>query len=390
MALYWLVQICGGVLAGKILFAMCGDGVAVQPGEGYTWHQGACAEILYTAVLCFVVAHTAVSKGNNPENDSNQFYALAIGFVIVAGGYAVGSISGACFNPAVSIGLNASRGIFSVPTAWPFLWSACQLIGSGIAAVLFSLMRPQDAGVSGILFGGEASLMIKCLSEFLGVFVLVMTVGLNVVTKSPATALSAAGALMSMIYALGYVSGAHFNPAVTLAVVLSGRDKCSPSAGVAYVLSQALAAVFAGHLYAGFHVSGPNKDESFPLAPRQGHSLRDAGIVELFFTAVLAYTVLSVATVTSPMLKKTTQCFYFGLAIAACVIAGGFAIGGISGGELNPAVSLGMSVANLGQKSQDGLSNFVPLSFWELSGGVIAAVVFRITHNGDYSTAFKM
>jgi glycerol uptake facilitator-like aquaporin len=272
--------------------------------------------------------------------------------------------------------------------AWPLLWSICELIGAGIAVLLFRVMRPTDAGVEGAT-EQEPSLMVKCLSEFLGVFVLVMTVGLNVVTKSPATALSAAGALMSMIYSLGYVSGANFNPAVTLAIVLSGRDKLSISTGVVYVLSQAVAAVFAGHLYAGFHVTGPNKATLFPLAPGAGYSLRDAGIAELFATAVLAYTVLSVATVTPPMLKKTKQCFYFGLTIAACVIAGGFALGGISGGELNPAVSLGISVANLNHGGVS-LGNFLPLSLWELSGGIVAATAFRITHSSDYPSYGKV
>jgi len=229
--------------------------------------------------------------------------------------------------------------------------------------------------------------MIKCLSEFLGVFMLTMTVGLNIISKSPATALSAAGALMSMIYSLGYISGAHLNPAVTLAVVLSGRGKCEPHVGVVYALAQILAALLAGHLYAGFHVAGPNKHESFSLAPGKGYSLGVAGMSELFFTFVLAYTVLAVATVTPTMLKQTKQCFYSGLAIASCVIAGGFAIGGISGGELNPAVSLGIAVANIatnGSGHRSALVNFFPFSMWELSGAIIAAIVFRATHSSEY------
>merc|ERR1719486_1292887 len=61
------------------------------------------------------------------------------------------------------------------------------------------------------------------VSEFLGTFYLVLTVGLNVIGGSKAPALSIAASLMCMVYALGGVSGAHFNPAVPTAIVLTGK-----------------------------------------------------------------------------------------------------------------------------------------------------------------------
>ena len=66
--------------------------------------------------------------------------------------------------------------------------------------------------------------MSMCVSEFLGTFILVLTVGLNVLSGSKAGAFSIAASLMCMIYALGTCSGAHFNPAVTLGVLL---DNCN-------------------------------------------------------------------------------------------------------------------------------------------------------------------
>jgi aquaporin Z len=241
----------------------------------------------------------------------------------------------------------------------------------------------------------------KCLSEFLGVFILVFTVGMNIVTKSPATALSAAGALVSMIYALGYFSGAHFNPAVTLAVVLGDKDragdgeKCSYTRGACYVFAQLLAAILAGHLYGCFHKAGPNAKIAFPLEVAKGYSFLSAGFAELFFTFLLAYTVLATATSSTAKGKfeQTKQIFYFALAIASCVIAGGFAIGGISGGELNPAVCFGISFANLGPAGHKHHHhhgsppvNFVPFSLWELSGAIIAAMTYRLTHAREYKS----
>jgi len=383
MLSYWFVQISAGVSAGVCFCALMGSDVPVMPQSvrsphSFTWVQAVFAEVIYTSMLCFVVTQCAVASGNN-RPQQNQFYGLSIGFVIVAGGYAVGGISGACFNPAVALGLSVSSSFYTGTCAllrWGFVWSVFELLGSLFASILFRVLRPSDFNQADNVHWGK-----KCLSEFLGVFFLVMTVGLNVISKSPATALSAAAALMCMIYSLGDISGAHFNPAVTLAVVLGGRGKCSPSMGISYVCAHFLAAVMAGHLYAGFHMAGPNRDVSFPLEPARGYSFFTAGLLEMFFTGVLAYTVLAVATTAKP------QIYNFGLTIASCVIAGGFAVGSISGGELNPAVSLGISFANLGHKGvghQAPPINFVPFALWELCGGMIAAVIFRITHPDEY------
>merc|ERR1719436_1553047 len=102
-----------------------------------------------------------------------------------------------------------------------------EFIGVLLAVVLFKLVRPED-------FGGEKGTAAELTSEFLGTFMLVLTVGLNVLAKSPAGAWSIAASLMCMIFALGNVSGAHFNPAVTVAILASGRcpELTAPKAGM--------------------------------------------------------------------------------------------------------------------------------------------------------------
>merc|ERR1719262_2087498 len=79
----------------------------LEPGEGFTWFEACIAEVLYTAMLCFVVLNVAAAS----KVAGNQYYGLAIGFVIVAGGYAVGPISGAALNPAVALGVDAAHAI---------------------------------------------------------------------------------------------------------------------------------------------------------------------------------------------------------------------------------------------------------------------------------------
>ena len=80
---------------------------------------------------------------------------------------------------------------------------------------------------------------------------------------------------------------------------------------------------------------------SFPLGPVGNTKWTQVAAAEILFTFVLCYVVLSMAVFT-----KTSAPQFFGLAIGSCVTVGGFAIGGISGGSLNPAVSAGIAAAS--------------------------------------------
>merc|ERR1719188_1703155 len=107
------------------------------------------------------------------------------------------------------------------PVYWLF-----EFAGAGVAAGLFLFCRPDelDEGYQKDATGKpQYGLQQKLVSEFLGTFMLVLTVGLNVLSSSKAGAFSIAASLMCMIFALGSVSGAHFNPAVTVAIACSGR-----------------------------------------------------------------------------------------------------------------------------------------------------------------------
>merc|ERR1712137_1387954 len=99
-------------------------------------------------------------------------------------------------------------------------------------------------------------------------------------------------------------------------------------------------------------------------------------IAELVYTFVLAFVVLSVATV------KDVVNQYFGFIIGMCVTVGGCAIGKISGGSLNPAVSIGIATSHV---LNGGFMNpCLVYCFTEVLAGAFAAVMFHATQPSEY------
>jgi aquaporin Z len=174
--------------------------------------------------------------------------------------------------------------------------------------------------------------MNKYLTEFIGTFFLVLTIGCTVISGVAPAPLAIGAALMVMIFAGGHVSGAHYNPAVTLAVFLRGR--CTAADVVPYWISQLAGAALAA-LAAGYLVGAPGK-------PPGGLDVGKSLLAEFLFTFALAYVVLNVATA-----KGTAGNSFYGLAIGLTVMTGAFAVGGISGGAFNPAVAVGISLMKL-------------------------------------------
>jgi len=398
-AIYIVVQILGGVLAGLSYGLALWDVFNLAPTPGFNLFQAGAAELIYTWMLCFVVLNCCVSKQSAP----NEYFGLAIGFVVVAGGYGAGHISGGCFNPAVALGIDLSSA--GLGFGWSGVYVMFELVGAVLAAVLFQAIRgtelklvqqqldnahpesqqgSKDEAIKKAIADMEANgghpLSSKLISEFLGTFMLVLTVGLNVIGGSKAPVFSIAASLMCMIYALGNVSGANFNPAVSLCLIITGREKVlSPKVGVYYMIVQLVAGVAAGLTYMSMEAG-----KTFPLAPGKGYTLGQAAFAEIIFTFLLCYVVCCVATV-----KDSPLAHFFGLAIGSCVTAGGYAIGAVSGGSLNPAVSFGISVCHA-INGGGGLMNAVLYTIFEFVGAAIAAGLFMFTHATDRSLSEKL
>jgi aquaporin Z len=175
--------------------------------------------------------------------------------------------------------------------------------------------------------------MKKYIVEFIGTFFLVLAIGCSVIGGAGAMAPLAIGAmLMVMIYAGGHISGAHYNPAVTLAVWM--RGKCATSDVPMYMVSQFLGATLAAVITGMLVGASPNVPGALDVTK--------ALLGEFLGTFALAYVVLNVATS-----RGTEGNSFYGLAIGFTVTSCAYALGALSGGAFNPAVALGVSIMGL-------------------------------------------
>jgi aquaporin Z len=205
--------------------------------------------------------------------------------------------------------------------------------------------------------------MNKYITELIGTFFLVLTVGCTVIHKEPAAPAAIGAVLMVMIFAGGHISGGHYNPAVTLGVWLRGR--CDTKDVGPYMLAQ-----FIGALLAALAVADL---VGYPELKGPGPNVGGALLAEFLFTFALVYVVLNVATS-----KDTAGNSFYGLAIGMTVMVGAFAVGGISGGAFNPAVALGVTIMRLSAWSNIWI--FLVANFL---GGAAAAYVFRFLNPTD-------
>ncbi len=213
----------------------------------------------------------------------------------------------------------------------------------------------------------------KYLAELIGTFILVFVGSLSIVTSgiisagaSPAALLQIAFgfglALLAAIYAVGDVSGGHFNPAVTLAMWLDKRTDTTDLIG--YWIGQLVGALLGS---VGILVAS-NQDVVAGTATVPGGTAASAFLIEIVLTAVFVLVIL-VSTVRAPKVAA--------MAISLTLVAvhlGGIAI---SGASVNPARTLGPAIVGA-----NGTDLWVYLTA-PFIGAVIAWGLFRLFHTED-------
>lgn len=130
LGIYWIVQLVAAVAASYLTIYF--KGAIAQNPLNVESFKALLAEFLFTFALCYVVLNVATVK----ETAGNSFYGFAIGFTVLAGAYAVGTISGAAFNPAVALGITIMNLI-----QWSNIWIffLANLLGGACAAWIFNL-----------------------------------------------------------------------------------------------------------------------------------------------------------------------------------------------------------------------------------------------------------
>ena len=208
----------------------------------------------------------------------------------------------------------------------------------------------------------EHSLQNKLIAEFIGTFFLALTICTAAVHGSAGeyAPFAIASTLMVMIYGLGHISGAHFNPAVTVGIWLRGaceKDEVAPYIAVQVIAGAAAALVSANLLIADPSVTALELDMTQTIG------------AEFLYTFALVFVILNVATS-----EATAGNGYYGAAIAFVVLAGALTVGGISGGSFNPAVT-GALFTSGAIETADLWMHLVP----QFVAGVVAAQAFKAT-----------
>jgi aquaporin Z len=132
---YWGAQVLAGIAAALVAVFLVGK--SATPLEIESLPAVFVAEFLFTFALAFVVLNTATAKATA----GNSFYGLAIGMTVMVGAFAVGSISGGAFNPAVAVG-GAVMKLLSFSQIWIHI--VADLAGGLVAGLIFNFLNPHD------------------------------------------------------------------------------------------------------------------------------------------------------------------------------------------------------------------------------------------------------
>ncbi len=234
-------------------------------------------------------------------------------------------------------------------------------------------------------FGG-ANLTRAGLAEMVGTFFLIYT---GTATAAAATlgkktggsppdslaiALAFGFVLAAMVGALGNISGAHLNPAVTLGLAVT--RKFSWKAVPTYVLFQLLGAVLGAlATWATFGSAARSKAKLGTTVPTAGISDGRAFLIEAFITFLLVFVIVAVTS--DRRASGSTASISIGFALVSAVLIGGPS----TGGAVNPVRALGPEIVS---------GTFT--SFWvyllaPVLGGIAAAVLYdRVVRQGTAPT----
>ena len=205
----------------------------------------------------------------------------------------------------------------------------------------------------------------KYIVEFIGTFFLVLTICMTSYSKVSADLqpLAVGSMLMVLIYSMGYLSGAQFNPAISLAIYLRGRINLKEMGF--YWIAQILGAVAAAMMTAVLISAKP--PVGLIASTPQFFSMVPSLIAEVLGSFALTWVILTVAT--SKALDGNN---FYGLAIGFTVTALMYTLGSVSGSAFNPVVAIASCIAHLST-----WNNLWIYMVGGLGGAVLGTIAFK-------------
>jgi aquaporin Z len=180
--------------------------------------------------------------------------------------------------------------------------------------------------------------MKKYVIEFIGTFFMVLTVVMTANNASIAhlAPLAVAGIYLAMVYVGGPISGGHFNPAVTIAMLIS--RKIDRGDALYYILVQLMAGVLAATFGVFLHDCGGG----LLIQTRVNEQAMCAVLGEFLGTFALVFVFLNLS-----ISNQKEGSSNLGIALGFTLLAVSIGLGGLSGGAFNPAIATGGSVAGM-------------------------------------------
>jgi len=208
----------------------------------------------------------------------------------------------------------------------------------------------------------DRSQLGKGMMELVGTAVLLMTIEIAVANAGNLAGIAIGVVLICIVYAGGHISGAQYNPAVSLAIMLRGKMTLHEMLQywIFQIAGGVIGAILGGTIAGNFAMIGVGA----------GFTGTQAFLAEVVYTFLLCFVVLSVATHSGVDGSNS----YYGAAIGMVVMVGAISAGPISGGAFNPAVALGLCIAN----GVTDVAYVISTIGANLLGGAAAAAVFWV------------
>jgi aquaporin NIP len=212
----------------------------------------------------------------------------------------------------------------------------------------------------------------RCAAEFIGTFALVFAgpgaAVINAYTKGGVTpvgiGLTFGPIVGAMIYAIGHISGAHINPAVTLAFAVTRHFPLRDIPG--YLIAQLAGAAAAGLITKGLYGIVAHLGATIPT-----HGAGQAVVLEGILTFFLMFVIMAVATDVRAVGEAAA------IAIGGYVALAATFAGPIAGASMNPARSFGPALV-----SNDWMAWWV---YWigPIAGALLGALTYQVVRSGE-------